>query len=227
MHDHRAHDDGTPPLRMRPSPGPGAPSVDLRFRALLGEAAWRRLPEAVRSRFSKRLDDGEARLFAGEVTHTELSTAGWLLARVARLAGGPLPDTDAASGPATVLVREDARLGGQIWTRTYSRPGRLPQTISSVKRFRGNTGLEEHLGFGLVMALTLSVEGGALVFRSAGYGISAFGRRFDIPDWLSPGRCTIIHRAHGDRWFTFTLDLTHPRFGRLMRQVAVFEEVGP
>ena len=94
-----------------------------------------------------------------------------------------------------------------------------------MKRFAGATGLEEYLGFGLTMALTLHVADGALVFRSAGYGVHLLGRRFALPSWLTPGTCTITHRAHGDRWFSFTLEIVHPKLGRLLRQMAVFEEI--
>lgn len=166
-----------------------------------------------------------ARIFRGRVTLTRLSRAGRILARLARLVGGPLPDTDEATGPAIVVVTEDPGLGGQIWTRTYARPGGLPQTINSVKRFRGPTGLEEYLGFGLVMRLTLHAEAGALVFRSAGYDIEILGRRMAIPRSLSPGHCTITHRAEGGDRFSFTLALDHPWLGRLAHQVADFEEV--
>ena len=91
--------------------------VDLRFRALVGEEAWARLPEAVRRRFSKRLGPGEAIVYQGHVTATELSRAGRVLAFLARAIGGPLPLTNGATGAAVVIVTEDAALGGQSWTQ--------------------------------------------------------------------------------------------------------------
>lgn len=198
---------------------------DTRFRDLLGPDAWRRLPAVVRHRFSVAVQHGASRVFVGEVMETRLTRVGRSLAQLARLAGGLLPTTDGATGPATVVVTEDHTLGGQIWTRTYARPGRFPQTISSVKRFGGPTGLEEYLGFGLVMRLALGVEEGDLVFRSNGYDITLFGRRFALPGWMSPGVCTIRHRALGPERFAFTLALDHPRFGRMASQVCVFTEV--
>ncbi len=68
--------------------------------------------------------------------------------------------TNGATGPALVAVVEDERLGGQSWTRLYARPGRFPQTIHSAKRFRGPTGLEEYVGYGIGMALRVTVEDG-------------------------------------------------------------------
>lgn len=220
-------------LRPAPAPLPFGTTIDQptlgpadhRFRDLLPPDAWDELPDVVRRRFAKRLADGASRFFIGEVAVTRLSIAGRVLASLARLAGGPLPCTDGATGPATVLVVEDHARGGQIWTRTYARPGRFPQTINSVKRFSGPTGLEEYLGYGLVMRLELSVDGGALVFASAGYDIALGRRRIPLPAWLSPGRCTITHRAEGPMRFSFTLALDHPRLGRLAYQVAHFTEV--
>lgn len=204
---------------------PASGLADHRFRDLLPSDAWDELPEVVQRRFSKRLADGASRFYTGEVAVTRLSAAGWVLAALARLVGGPLPCTDGATGPATVLVVEDHAHAGQIWTRTYARPGRFPQTINSVKRFAGPTGLEEYLGYGMVMRLVLSVDSGALVFASAGYDIVLGRRRIALPAWLSPGRCTITHRAEGAERFSFTLALDHPRLGRLAYQVAHFTEV--
>lgn len=200
---------------------------DGRFRRLLGPHAWDTLPQVVRERFSKVLAPGASRVFVGVVTETTLSRAGRMLARLATLVGGPLPDTNGATGPATVVVTEDLTFGGQIWTRTYARPGAFPQTINSVKRFSGPTGLEEYLGCGLVMRLTLHAEAGALVFRSAGYDLVLGGLRIPFPRALTPGDCAITHRAEGLNSFSFTLALDHPWFGRLAHQVAFFEEVTP
>lgn len=196
---------------------------DSRYRRCLGDAAWRRLPAAVRRRFSKRLADGDQTIYRGEVVVMELSRAGYLLAQVARLIGAPLPFTRDALGATVVVVTEAADRGGQVWSRSYPRPGRFPQVIHSLKRFAGPTGLEEYLGWGLVMQLTIEEERGQLVFRSAGYGVEVLGRTFVLPRWLEPGRCTVTHRNETDDRFSFTLTLEHPWFGRLVHQVAFYE----
>ena len=98
--------------------------ADARFRALLGEDAWARLPEPVRKRFSKRLKGNEVALYRGEVVLTKLSWAGRLLSFLTRVIGAPLPTANGATGAAVVAVTEDAALGGQRWVRLYDRPGR-------------------------------------------------------------------------------------------------------
>jgi len=205
---------------------PSAPAKlsDARFRALVGEAAWARLPEPVRRRFSKRLAPGEALIYRGTVVATDLSFAGRVLAFLTRAIGAPLPLTDGATGPALVVVVEDEGLGGQIWTRMYGRPGRFPQTIHSAKRFRGETGLEEYVGYGIGMALRVTVEEGALVFRSDHYFVGIGRWRWRLPKVAEPGRMQITHREEGDGAFSFLLALTHPLLGRLLHQLAYFHD---
>lgn len=198
--------------------------ADRRFETIMGREAWLRLPSAVRQRFSVKPAPGSQRIFAGTILDTRLSLIGRVLAHAARLAGGPLPFSHGATGPTTVIVTEDASLGGQIWTRVYARPGNFPQTINSAKRLFGTSQLEEYLGFGLVMRLRLAAEDGALVFQSAGYYLVLGRHRIRLPDWLSPGRCTVTHRASGPERFTFTLALDHPWAGRLAWQSAEFVE---
>ena len=198
---------------------------DNRYRKLLGDDGWFRLPRIVRERFEKKLEDGETRLYRREVVETTMNLAGRALAHIARVVGGPLPFNANAVGPANVVVTENAELAAQTWTRIYARRGRFPQVITSAKRFHGPTGLEECLGYGLLMRLRLVEERGALVFRSVGYAIELFGRTLALPTWLEPGRCDVIHRDIGHGHFTFTLELRHRVFGQLIRQVAVFKEV--
>jgi hypothetical protein len=206
------------------SPGPALPIEDLRFRTLLGEAAWSQLPEAVRKRFSKRLGPGETIVYRGEVAATRLSPLGRLLSFLGRAIGGPLPLTDGATGPAVVIVSEDAGLGGQCWLRIYARPGRFPQAIHSAKRFKGPTGLEEYVGCGIGMALRVNVEDGAMVFRSAGYFFALGAWRVSVPRVLQPGEMRIEHRDLGNGRFAFSLDLTHGAFGTLVQQIAHFAD---
>lgn len=222
--EQRAKADDTPTAPVAAPRPSEAEFLDLRFRSLVGEAAWSELPVAVRRRFSKRLGPGETALYRGHVTTTELSRAGRALSWMARLIGAPLPLENGATGPAVVVVAEDARLGGQSWTRLYARPGRAPQAIHSAKRFFGPSGLEEYVGYGIGMALTVTVEDGALVFRSAHYFAAVGSRRWRLPKALEPGRMEIVHREEEGETFSFRLRLTHPYLGVIVHQLAHFAD---
>jgi hypothetical protein len=198
--------------------------VDLRFRALVGEEGWSRLPAAVQRRFSKRLAPSDVAVYAGEVLETRLSRVGKLLSLLARLIGAPLPLDDGMRGGATVAVMENTGLGGQSWTRTYARAGKFPQVIHSAKRFSGPTGLEEYVGRGIGMSLSVSEEARSLVFRSAGYFLVLGGVRIPIPDLFAPGAMEIVHEDEGGGAFLFKLSLSHRAFGVLVSQTARFRD---
>ena len=197
---------------------------DNRFHALLPDEEWGRLPLAVWRRFSKRLAGGSTIVYVGEVDHAFHSRIGWWIAQLARIVGGPLPTGRETGVPIVVTVTEDPASGGQVWTRMCARRCGFPQVIHSAKRFAGPTGLEEYVGFGISMALRLSVEGEALVFRSAGYLVSLGRLRLPLPEWLTPGALTVSHADLGDGAFRFTLQVLHPRYGEIVRQSAVFRE---
>jgi Domain of unknown function (DUF4166) len=209
--------------RHEPQPELG----DVRFRALMTDADWASLPAAIRRRFSRRLAAGATVVYAGEILESWMSRAGWWLAQVARLIGGPLPVTRSARVPSVVTVTEALSGGGQNWTRLYARRKGFPQVIHSCKRFAGPTGLEEHVGCGVGMTLTVYARDGALVFRSKNYFVRLLGRRLLLPAWLTPGTLYVTHAELPDGKFSFTLQIFHPRFGLLIRQMAVFREVAP
>ena len=196
------------------------------------ERDWASLPLAIRRRFSRRLGGGETIVYAGEVLESRMSRAGWWLAQAARLIGGPLPLTRSAQissrhVPSVVTVTEDMATGGQIWTRLYARRRGFPQVIHSSKRFAGPTGLEEYVGCGVGMALTVYARDGALIFRSKNYFVQLLGRRLCLPAWLGPCTLYVTHAELPDGKFSFTLQIFHPRLGLLVRQMAVFREIAP
>ena len=207
--------------------GPSTPATlgDLRYRALMGQKAWEALAPDVRRRFSHRLAAGESLVYSGQIVETHLSRLGRLLVTAARLIGGPFPLRAYGAGePTVVTVTEDKASQGQFWTRLYGWGRGFPQIVHSSKRFAGPTGLEEYVGCGIGVALTLHEEAGALVFRSAGYFLSILGRRLRLPAWLSPGDLRVCHRDLGDGRFVFGLTLDHPRFGCLLSQTALFRD---
>src|ERR1700688_4013981 len=189
---------------------------DHRFRALLPDEDWGRLPVAIWRRFSKRLGEGKTVAYVGEIDDASFSPVGWWIAQIARVIGGPLPTGRETGVPIIVTVTEDAASGGQIWTRICGRRDGFPQVIHSSKRFAGPTGLEEYVGFGVGMALRISVEHQALLFRSAGYFLQLGRRKFRLPALLTPGALTVTHTDLLDGEFRFTLEIIHPRFGMLI-----------
>ncbi len=207
------------------SPQSNSALTDLRFQTLVGKNAWSQLPPAVQQRFSKCFAPSEVILYRGRVIETRLPLAGRIFAALTTIVGSPLPKSDGAVGPAVVSVTEEPEMGGQLWSRSYNRPGRFPQVIHSAKRFSGPTGLEEYIGYGISMSLRVSVEGEALVFRADRYFVAPLpGLRITIPKWLSPGNLEVIHREEHDGEFSFCLTLTHPLFGLLVSQLAHFKD---
>lgn len=198
---------------------------DLRFRALVGEAAWAALPQTTRARFGKRIAEGHSAVYAGEIVECRMNRAGWLLARLCRLLGGPLPLSREADQPALVSVTEDAVSGGQHWTRLYGRRGAGMQVIRSRKCFAGPTGLEEHIGRGFGIALRAEVADGALHFVGDHYFLQLFGRRLRLPRLLAPGRMRVSHIDCKHGLFAFVLALDHPLLGELVHQTAMFRDL--
>ena len=199
---------------------------DDRFCAILGERQWLSLPAAVRRRFSKSLRGGASVIYSGDVRAIRYSRLGWLFANLLRLVGAPLPLSRKAGMVSVVAVTEDAEHNGQFWTRVFARERGFPQIIKSSKRFCGPTGLEEAIGFGIVIGLFASAEAGALVFRSQRYYLEVGGLKFPIPRALTPGTLTVSHTELTVATFVFSLHLEHALFGELVHQDVVYREDG-
>ena len=197
---------------------------DLRFRALLGGEQWALLPAAVQRRFAKRYLPGRSVSYSGVIDECRISRAGWLLAQLCRLIGAPLPLDRGGGAAAVVTVTEHAPSGGQVWTRVYARRGGFPQVIHSAKMFAGPTGLEEYLGLGVGVALTVAASEEGIVFASDHYFLKLGAVRLRLPRWLEPGALRIDHLDRGAGQFLFVLDLRHPLLGELIHQVGAFAD---
>jgi hypothetical protein len=197
---------------------------DLRFRSLLGSAAWGRLPAAVQARFAKRLSGDKSAAYAGRIMECRMSGAGMAIAQLCRLIGAPLPLHRDCGTAALVTVTEDQDGGGQVWTRIYARAKGFPQVIHSAKRFSGSTGLEEYLGGGIGIALSVSAQGDGIRFESDHYFVRVGPMRLRLPRLIAPGKLVIDHQDLGDGAFAFTLSLRHRYLGELIHQVGHFHD---
>ena len=203
-----------------PAPGSAdsAPAATTNYASLVGRR-WRDLPDRTRARFEARR---EVVCYRGRVVRSESTLMGRCFRQLARLVGSPLPLDDEIGPAAVIVMTVDAR--NSAWTRVYRRSRGRHQAIQSVKRFSGPTGLEEYLGCGISMALRVRAERRSLVFESAGYYLALGEHRLPLPRWLTPGQLTVRNTELASACFRFSLELTHPRFGVVLRQEAMFED---
>ena len=191
------------------------------FQALLGEAAWAELPAAVRARFDAA-SHAAPRDFPGAMD-VRMNWLCWLFAHAARLAGSPLAPWPGEAVPVNVRVRREP-VGGVRWERVYAYPGRAPLSIVSLKLAARDGSLLEVTRGGVGMRLMLTAEDGALVFRSRGYFVRLGAWLAPLPQLLTPGRCTVVHRDLGGGRFRFSLAFSHPFAGETLVNVGDFQD---
>ena len=203
---------------LMPLAAASLPTTEPSYASLMGPT-WSELPVRTRARFGV---EREMACYHGRVVVSDCTWVGRLFRQLARLVGSPLP-LDDTIGPAAVVVMTTGP-GSSSWTRIYRRNGGRAQTIRSVKRFAGPTGLEEYLGAGLCMALRMRAEDASLVFESTGYSMVLGKARIPLPSWLTPGKLLVRSTELAPPCFRFSLTLSHPRYGVVLRQEAVFED---
>ncbi len=195
-----------------------SPPTCLDFRRLVGEAAWSRLPLAVRERFGVHRIGGEV-VYPGEMVVRASSFGRWL-AQACRLIGTPLAPWTGEAVPMRVVVRMEAR--GVVWDRYYRFPGRPEMLVGSRKQLGRAGELLEVARGGLGMRSEVTVEDGALHFRGKGY-VWVLGRLvIPLPGLLTPGAAHVVHEDLGDGRFRFAMRFVHPWFGETVFQEGVF-----
>lgn len=190
---------------------PAATPLDLA--ALLGPAAWGRLPAAVRRRFAA----GHAPAIYRGHLDMRCSALGRLLAWLVKPLQSPLAAANARGVPTTVSVR--AVGAGVLWERQFE--GGVGR-VCSTKALDRDGRLQERTRGGLGMSLEVFEQDGALVFESRCYFLEMGVLRLAVPKWLSPGTCRVEHRDLGAGRFRFSLSMTHPLWGETFHQTGVF-----
>ena len=195
---------------------------DPSFHALLGDLAWRRLPPAVRERFSWKPAAGAEIRYRGVMSVVRRSLIGALMAQLCRLIGTPLAPYGGRDVPVTVVLRADRESDGIVWERLYHFTGRACLRCASVKRVSGREGLLECVGGGVGMWLALSERQGELHFRSTGYFWDCGRFRLRLPAWLTPGELHVVHADLGAGRFRFGIAVRHRFFGETFFQDGTF-----
>ncbi len=193
------------------------------LQGLLGEVAWRRLPEAVRVRFREPVRHVD---YTGEFDIVRASLLGRAIAWVSTLIGTPVVPRTGHGVSAIIHVGPVER--GASWLREYQWPHGRVCRVHSTKVIGADGTLVEELPAGLRMPLEVFERYGVLHFVSLGYyfdtgvRIGARTLKIPLPHWLSPGTTHVEHADETDGWFRFTMTVTHPLFGELFYQTGRF-----
>lgn len=214
MTDARLTDRVWRPARRRTA----VPGRHLDFERLLGRAAWLSLSADTRARF--RIG-APARTYEGDMG-VRASWVGLLIAQACRLIGQPLAPWRGEGVPVSVAVHTD-KDGSLVWDRLYRFPRKRPCFVTS-RKVADHRGMVEMVRGGLGMALNVTVEEGALHFRSRGYFLEIGGWRLPLPGLMTPGRAHVIHRDLGEGKFLFSLAFRHPWLGETLSQEGVFAD---
>ncbi len=197
------------------------------LREVVGDAAWLRLPLAVRARF------GEPVVAVDYVGEFEIVRASWLgrmVATVCRLIGTPVVPHTGLNIPAIVHV-------GPVGEGVALEPG-----ISLAQRGALSGALHEGDRSGwrarreasraTVHAPRRLRSRRRAHFVSRGYYFDV-GRRddgsvrkFPLPAFLSPGVTHVEHHDESGGWFRFTMTVRHPFFGEMFFQTGRFRAAG-
>ena len=199
----------------------------MSLKEVLGNAAWMRLPEAVRARFA---DPAQVADYVGEFDIVRASLMGRIIAWACRIIGTPVAPHTGNNVPAVVHVGPSRE--GVEWCREYRWAGHSPSLVRSTKVVIPDGILVEELPASLCMSLDVHEAGGTLHFVSRAYyfniAIPGIRRRVRIvlPLWLSPGTTHVEHIDEADGWFRFTMTVTHPVFGEMFYQTGRFHASG-
>jgi Domain of unknown function (DUF4166) len=187
------------------------------LRNVLGDAAWQRLPDAVRARFGEPVIAVD---YVGEFEVVRASFLGSLIANVCRLIGTPVVPRTGCNVPAVVHVGPVG--SGVAWNREYRWPNSAACLVRSTKVVDAEGHLVERLPARLCMPLNVYEYRGVLNFVSRGYYFDLGLCKVPLPTWLSPGTTHVEHIDERSGWFRFTMTVTHPWFGELFYQTGRF-----
>ena len=205
----------------------GASGARQGLRAVLGQEAWLRLPEAVRERFA----DAHAEVtYAGAFEIVRASRLGLVFAWLGRLVGTPVAPREGENVEARVRVRPDDH--GVAWLREYLWDDGRRDLVQSTKVVTPDLRLVEKLPARLCMPLETYEENGVVHFVSKGYyfdlspgdfaGKTGPGLKLWLPGFFTPGVTHVEHVDLGHGWFRFTMTVTHPLFGEMFFQTGRF-----
>lgn len=109
-----------------------------------------------------------------------------------------------------------------FWYRTLYFPKKSPLIFASRMEHIEDNEIIEYVRYGMGIRMKISVDDGALVFKSKAYVWTIGGISISIPTWLILGDAKIIEKATAADKFYIYFEMKHPLFGKTFSYSGVF-----
>lgn len=109
-----------------------------------------------------------------------------------------------------------------FWYRTLEFPNKPPLIFSSRMEYINDDEIIEYVRYGLGIRMKMSVDNGALVFKSRNYVWKVGATSVPIPTWLILGDAVITEKAISDDEFYMDFYMIHPLFGQTFSYSGTF-----
>lgn len=113
-----------------------------------------------------------------------------------------------------------------FWYRTLNFPNKPPLIFSSRMEYTNDDEIIEYVRYGLGIRMKMSVDNGALVFKSKSYVWTIGAISVPIPTWLILGDAVITEKAISEDEFYMDFYMIHPLFGKTFSYSGTFSIAG-
>ena len=183
------------------------------MKTALGED-WLRLDEAVRRHYDLTPGREAAVRMQGIMQEVDHSHIAKLYLLPGRIFGALLPYK---GENVTASVRNWTTSTDQkamFWHRVFDFGAGRKAVFASRMEYVGGDEIIEYVRFGLGIRMKLSVENGALKYRSTGYQWDIGAVKLPIPTWLILGDGEITETGISATEFSMSFRMRHPLFGK-------------
>jgi hypothetical protein len=174
---------------------------------------WEKLHPTVRRHYNLSADDAAYLRLTGTMYEVDHAAIIKPFIWIAGLFGALVPYRG-RDLPVEVInkVKQDGNT--LYWQRHFHFPGKGPYRFTSRMETLKNNEIVEYVRYKLGIRMAMSVQNGALCYRSRGYLWKLGPLNVYIPDWLLLGEATIMERGIDDKTVELDFVIRHPLFGQ-------------
>lgn len=187
----------------------------------LGEN-WYHLAEIVRQHYDITPGEKSRMIIKGEMDEVYHSVIAKLFILPGRIFGALVPYKGRNIPTEVRNWTSEENTKAMFWYRTLDFPNKPPLIFASRMEHIKDDEIIEYVRYGMGIRMSMSVEDGALIFKSKGYVWKVGGLKVPIPTWLILGDAKIIEKKISEDRFYIDFNIIHPLFGKTFSYSGTF-----